>query len=597
MRHSTRTIATIVAALALVAAGAALIAAPLSVHGITRVAGLGLALGAVLAFIAAGRPSGQHPRLFPRSAAHIAAAAVGVAGLAIAAWPTAGAPWLAFAVAIAVIAHGLATAAAALWRTGASRMSGLIAAAASILLGAVALSWPVLTLSMFRLAIGAWLIFTGLRALGGLWAARSGSKPRSPSARAATAGQGRGWLRLVGALCALALAVGVAAGSGFLLGGAPRAHPDAFYTPPAQLSSEAGELLRSEPLTAGVPAGARAWKILYTTTDAHGEPIVASGTVLAPTAAGAAELPVVSVAHGTTGVAAQCAPSLSATPFGDGAGAALAEIVATHGWAAVTSDYVGLGTAGTHAYLVGEVGARNVLDASVAARQLARATPGAPKLSQRTVVWGHSQGGQVALWAGQLAPEYAAELEVLGVAAFAPAADLFGLANATKSDATGKTVSAYIASTWNELYPELELAANMTPGSARGVNRIAQLCFNGQDVLGAILTGGQVPNQVFPDSLLDGPFGIRLRAQTPTGPFAFPVLVAQGTADPLVKPELQAEWTAARCEAGVPIDYREFDGLDHLSLVAAASPLTSVIIEWTLDRESGVPADPAQSCA
>ena len=74
----------------------------------------------------------------------------------------------------------------------------------------------------------------------------------------------------------------------------------------------------------------------------------------------------------------------------------------------------------------------------------------------------------------------------------------------------------------------------LTPGSGRGVAKIEDLCFNGQDVLAAILRGTQVPNQIFPDRVLAGEFGRLLRAQTPTGPFPAPVLVAQGLADPLV---------------------------------------------------------------
>src|SRR5690606_32660472 len=108
---------------------------------------------------------------------------------------------------------------------------------------------------------------------------------------------------------------------------------------------------------------------LYTSTDGEGEPTVVSGTVLAPGAGSVEPLPVVSVAHGTTGIVPRCAPSLAANPFADGASAALEQIVA-EGWVGVTSDYVGLGTAGPHGYLVGPDAARNVLDATRAAREL-----------------------------------------------------------------------------------------------------------------------------------------------------------------------------------------------------------------------------------
>jgi hypothetical protein len=69
-------------------------------------------------------------------------------------------------------------------------------------------------------------------------------------------------------------------------------------------------------------------------------------------------------------------------------------------------------------------------------------------------------------------------------------------------------------------------------------------------------------------------------------------MVAQGLADPLVKPGMQHDWVEARCRAGEQIDYRTFPGLSHNSLVAADSPLTPQIVQWTLDRWSGAPATP-----
>ena len=43
------------------------------------------------------------------------------------------------------------------------------------------------------------------------------------------------------------------------------------------------------------------------------------------------------------------------------------------------------------------------------------------------MVWGHSQGGHAALWAGQLAPTYAPELPIVGIAALSPASDPLAL--------------------------------------------------------------------------------------------------------------------------------------------------------------------------
>ena len=98
------------------------------------------------------------------------------------------------------------------------------------------------------------------------------------------------------------------------------------------------------------------------------------------------------------------------------------------------------------------------------------------------------------------------------------------LAEAVKTTAAGKVVSAYIAATWGPIYPELQLSEDLTPGSRGGVQRIQGLCFNGFDVISAVLSGTQVPNQIFPDELLGGEFGSLLSEQDPRGVFHHPCL-------------------------------------------------------------------------
>ncbi|WP_241156158.1 lipase family protein [Leucobacter chromiireducens] len=557
--------------LAAAALGATLFLAPLSAHQIAVVTGIGLALIGIAALLI---PTVDG---VTRAAARALGVVLLAAGALIALWPSGGAPWLAFLVGAALVCAGIFQVVQVVRGGGDSRVTSVIGALACVAFGLVAFSWPVLTLTVFRLGVGAFLVFFGLQLV---FFALSKREPaaRRPRGRLAR------WSRTAGAVLSLVLAVALALGTGWILGGVPLPQPGKFYAAPEQVPAEPGQLLRTERLSTGVPRGAEAWRILYTTTNADGTPALSSGTIVAPKRRGGDPLPLLSVAHGTTGVAAKCAPSLSATPFADGAGAALAQLVTEHGWAAVTSDYIGLGTAGTHPYLVGEAEARNVLDAARAAQQFAELS-----VSSETVVWGHSQGGQGALWTGQIAADYAPEIGIAGVAAFAPAANLYGLAEVNKNEATGKTVSAYIAATWDDLFPELGLAAELTPGSGRGVEKIQDLCFNGQDVLAAILRGTQVPNQIFPDRVLAGEFGRLLRAQTPIGPFPAPVLVAQGLADPLVRPEQQREWVADRCADGAELDYREYADLDHLSLVAEDSPLTPQLISWTLDRWAGTP--------
>lgn len=577
--RNKRIIGVILAILA-IALGVVLILVRLTLPEIVRAAGAGLVvvgLATVIGVDGAGR-SGRWARV-------LAGLASVAAGVVVIAWQSASIRSLLWVMVTALIVHGVHTVIAALRGGTDRRVAGVFSGTAAVLFGLLCLVWPVVAIELIRFGVGAWLVFVGLR---GLLDPLLHRRRESAAARAGSGGL-RKWGRTILAVAAFLIVVALAVGSAVLLRGDDRPAPGAFYTAVEPLPDEPGVLLRAETLTTGVPAGAEAWRILYTTTRPDDTVTTASGTVLVPASRSSDELPLISVAHGTTGIVPRCAPSLSPTPFADGAGTALAEMVTDHGWAAVTSDYVGLGTSGMHPYLVGQAEARNVLDASRAAQQLDSVT-----LSTDTVVWGHSQGGHGALWTGQIAGDYAPELTLKGIAGMAPATDLFDLAEASKDEVAGKTVSAYIAQSWNVIYPELDLAGNLNPGTAHGVEKVGDLCFNEKDVIAALVRGSQIPEQVFPDAVLDGDLGEELRENSPTGPWPAPVLIAQGLADPLVKPAMQQNWVNARCADGEPLDYRTYPGLDHNGLVAADSPLTPQLVQWTLDRWSG--AAPTPTC-
>jgi fermentation-respiration switch protein FrsA (DUF1100 family) len=74
--------------------------------------------------------------------------------------------------------------------------------------------------------------------------------------------------------------------------------------------------------------------------------------------------------------------------------------------------------AATGGILVGPSEGRGALDISKAAQQIEEAGAG-----NRVVIWGRSQGGHGALFAGEIAPAWAPEIEVLGVISAAPASE------------------------------------------------------------------------------------------------------------------------------------------------------------------------------
>lgn len=362
--------------------------------------------------------------------------------------------------------------------------------------------------------------------------------------------------------------------------------PDAFYTPPADASSAPGALLRQEPFDRGVPAGARGWRMLYATTRAGGASAVASAIVLATRDAPGEPRPVVAWTHGTTGIVPGCAPSLLDDPF---ANVPALQPLLEQGWVYVATDYVGQGTPGPHPYLVGEGEARSALDAIRAARRL-----DGVRTSDRVVVWGHSQGGHAALWTGIVAPTYAPDVPLAGVAAVAPASDLRPLLEAAQHTLVGRIMSSFVLRAYGEAYADVAFDAYV-PGWRRLVaGDMAGRCLAGRKALFSVAEALLIGGTIFATPPGAGPLGERLAQNTPDHALPSPLLIAQGLADDLVLPEIQQRFVRRRCEAGQALAYRTYPGRDHLSVVAPDSPMTPDLVQWTRDRIAG--AAPPNDC-
>jgi alpha-beta hydrolase superfamily lysophospholipase len=357
--------------------------------------------------------------------------------------------------------------------------------------------------------------------------------------------------------------------------------PDAFYAPPATAPPQAGVLLRQEPFDRDVPAEARAWRILYTTTRADQLPAVASAIVMISRNAPAGPRPVVAWAHGTTGVARGCAPSLLKHPF---ANVPALSALLERGWIFVGTDYVGLGTASPHPYLIGEGEARSVLDSVRATRAMKGL-----QAENRVVIWGHSQGGNAALWSGILAPTYAPDIALAGVAAAAPASDLRALVDAAQGTPVGRILSSFILSAYADSYSDVTWADSASIWRRPLIADIAGRCMAGPGTLFSVAESVVLTGAFFRISPMEGELGQRLAQNTPDRAITSPVLIAQGLSDDLVLPSIQRRFVERRCAAGQLLDARYYAEMDHLSIVATNSPLGPELVRWSEERIAGVP--------
>lgn len=358
-----------------------------------------------------------------------------------------------------------------------------------------------------------------------------------------------------------------------------------FYEVEGGLSAEEpGTILKAEPIEA--PEGANAWRIMYVSRDVNDKPIPVTGLVIAPKGEAPVPRPVLSWAHGTTGTARGCAPSLAKNParaFHRRGGEEKNPIDIGIPWAAdfldqgfviAATDYNGLGAPGAHHYLVGETTARNTLDIARAASRI-----GAAKAGSDVMLLGWSQGGQAALFAGEIAETYAPELTLRGITALAPAATL---PEGEHLDAFYRAPVPHAYLTANGFH-----AAYGLPLDAFNVHGTALLEAAKQgcvlDVFNKI-AATDAPGVTKDMSKVDGWEEAHRRGQAGQKKSAAPVLILHGTADNVVLPVGSALYQERACASGTQLALYWQDGADHRTLLDVSR---EQVLAWIANRLHG----------
>ncbi len=505
-----------------------------------------------------------------------------VAAIIVVAWPLISVSALALVVGITFILSGVGDLISALGPRRKNRAGKVMLGVALVIFGLLTVVWPDVSLIIISVAFAARMIVFGVEVI--VRAVRHRVTTAEPLERGTvTTKHSSVFLRrlnLAGRGLLLVLAILVAAGSIYLHQGV--AKPSAFYTPPDSVSSEPGQLIRSAPYTQSVPEGARGWLILFTTTDLNDKPTVGSAFVMAPAERSDSPRDIVLWDHGTQGADRNCAPTMLPAPLPLTAPLAAMKEQIARGRVLVGADYPGMGTPGPQGYLVGENEARSSLDAVRAAQQLTDL-----QLSNRVVVWGHSQGGQAALWTGALAAGYAPELDILGVAAVSPATNVKGLITNLESSTIGKVLGPLIVRSFDETYPDVDAVDYIDPRMFAIYEAASHRCLPDTESTVTLLTALTMHGPMYSTDPSSGPLGKRLDENMPTGFIDAPLFIAQGAADQLILPKVQEQYVKARCAAGQALAYKEYKGRGHLSVVADDSPYTADLKAWTDDRFAG----------
>jgi pimeloyl-ACP methyl ester carboxylesterase len=352
---------------------------------------------------------------------------------------------------------------------------------------------------------------------------------------------------------------------------------DAFYTPPEPLAAGThGDLIWARTLTgAAVAPGASSTKVvLYRSQGIDGQADAVSGIVSLPKGKVPKKgWPVITYAHGTTGIADQCAPSrdVAGTPIHP-YNAYILPLISRWlkaGYAVVRTDYEGLGTPGTHPYLIGNSEGRATLDIVRAARQLA------PGLSKTTIISGHSQGGHAALFAAALAPSWTPDLKVRGTVAFAPASHLDDqIPLATVLTSPGGGLSGLISDIGRGIVaanPSFDLGAVLSDQAKALYPQTETQCL--PELSTATSFGGLSPKAIFKDGADLAPLAKLLDVQDPSHlKIKTPVLIEQGSADSTVIPLFtDALVNELKTNGTKSLTYTKVTGADHAGIVTAGA--------------------------
>ena len=205
--------------------------------------------------------------------------------------------------------------------------------------------------------------------------------------------------------------------------------------------------------------------------------------------------------------------------------------------------------------------------------------------SKQFAAYGHSEGGQAALFAGQLAPRYTPELELTAVAAMAPSGELDQIFRETHTTVTGALLGGFLGSSWSKWFyaadPGLPLDERFSSDSLFDqaswplVERIAEACSVGEPSV--IPLWGQIQTALDAGTFwrrnpgVDDPWAQKL-AENSAGqePIDAQVLLTVGSADDIVSPAAVAATEARYRANGTDVTMRTYTGGDHMSGVGLA---------------------------
>ncbi len=388
---------------------------------------------------------------------------------------------------------------------------------------------------------------------------------------------------LAAALAWAVVAVVVTAVSAVPPAGAATPLPRFYAVPSTPPSGSPGTVVR----VAQVPSDGldgTVYRVMYVSRTVTNRPVDVTGIIVVPkTPPPAGGYPVVTWGHGTNGMAEECAPSLQpaqAVP--------LANDLLDQGWEVTASDYQGEGTPGLLPYLVGVSAARNTIDIVRAARNIPRA-----HASDDYIVWGHSEGGQTAMFGLHIAQAYAPGLHLMGVVAGAPPSQ-FDLIYKFLTTSPYRYYLFMAAAGFHAAYgsQRAPLASVLTPAAERLLPVLSQGC---AAHVASVIDRYSLAAMVKADPFKVARWSTLLEENDPesfTAAAPAPLLIIQGGADEQIPVASTLLLAQHLCGVGQNLERWIYPGQSHAGVIGPSAP---DMIRWMADRFAGQPSpDPYQ---
>ena len=391
---------------------------------------------------------------------------------------------------------------------------------------------------------------------------------------------------LAAGLAAAALPAAVSGASTPPPKGLPR-----FYSVPSHWpSKKPGTYLKSEKVTVTGLDGT-AWRVMYVSQANKSRPVPVTGYVIVPTGtAPKGGWPVVAWSHGTNGMADPCAPSLaigtSDIPV------TMMNAFLAKGWAFVASDYQGEGTPGILPYIVGASAAQDTINLVRAALKV----PGA-HTSTSWVEWGHSEGGQTAMFVDHIGASYGKGLKLEGVVAGAPPSQL-GLIDSFLESSPYAYYILMVAFGFHAYYGNTAAPLNpvLTVAGQKLLADVTTDVHNSNECTSILATAvdAYVTSKTIDKLQKTDPYSVpqwkRLLNANDPGQFkaksSVPLLIIQGGADqqiPVVSTELLYTHL---CSLGQVAQRWIYPGQSHAGVI---QPSFNDMLQWISDRFAGGP--------